>query len=381
MRSDVYALGLVLYELFTGKRAFDGRTLAELIAPARGAARASPSTVVGDLDPAVERAILRCLEKDPRRPAALRAGGGGGAARRRSAGRGARRGRDALAGDGGRAGGRGEGMAPGEGAGLPGRGRGGAGGRADARPRRCRSRRPCPCRASRPPSRTGPATTCGARLHPGARGRGARAGASTWTTCSGRRRTTSRATALGRAAHQRPAAARLLVPLEPAADDLARRLGPRLHVPAAADGERDDPPADRHPGAAHPAPGRARRRWRSRARRPRRPTGRPLFAMAGLDFSRFRERALALGAGELRRPARGVGGAVHRARRYPIRVEAACYRGRPDLLRDRRARGRGRSGRSRSSSRARQMIGNPDRRSRSCWWSSWWPACSRAGTC
>ena len=64
VRSDVYALGLVLYELFTGKRAFDGRTLAEL-SRQREELPEDPSSVVGDLDPATERAILRCLEKDP----------------------------------------------------------------------------------------------------------------------------------------------------------------------------------------------------------------------------------------------------------------------------------------------------------------------------
>ena len=64
VRSDVYALGLVLYELFTGKRAFDGRTIQEL-SRQREDLPEDPSSVVGDLDPATERAILRCLEKDP----------------------------------------------------------------------------------------------------------------------------------------------------------------------------------------------------------------------------------------------------------------------------------------------------------------------------
>ena len=67
-KSDIYALGLVLYEIFTGKRAFASRTLAAL--RERGETRPdSPSSHVRDLDPAVEHAILWCLEPDPaRRP-------------------------------------------------------------------------------------------------------------------------------------------------------------------------------------------------------------------------------------------------------------------------------------------------------------------------
>jgi serine/threonine-protein kinase len=67
VRSDVYGLGLLLYELFTGRRAFTGRTLAELTRKHRDERPIEPSALVVDLAPAVERTILACLEKDPRR--------------------------------------------------------------------------------------------------------------------------------------------------------------------------------------------------------------------------------------------------------------------------------------------------------------------------
>src|SRR5512135_2181135 len=70
VRSDIYALGLVLYEVVTGKRAFDARTLDELRQKHEQEVPAAPSTLVPGLDRGVERAILRCLERDPRaRPA------------------------------------------------------------------------------------------------------------------------------------------------------------------------------------------------------------------------------------------------------------------------------------------------------------------------
>ncbi len=69
-RSDIYSLGLVLYELFTGKPAFGGKTLEDIVRVRRTSTPHRPSTLVRDLDPAVERAILHCLETDPdRRPA------------------------------------------------------------------------------------------------------------------------------------------------------------------------------------------------------------------------------------------------------------------------------------------------------------------------
>jgi Protein kinase domain len=70
VRSDIYALGLVLYELFTGRRAFDAKTLPDLVAQHASGVITSPSELVKALDETIERAILRCLEVDPmRRPA------------------------------------------------------------------------------------------------------------------------------------------------------------------------------------------------------------------------------------------------------------------------------------------------------------------------
>ena len=69
-KSDIYSLGLVLYEIFTGKQVFEGGTINELIRKHKTSAPTTPSEVIKDIDPLVERVILRCLEKDPReRPA------------------------------------------------------------------------------------------------------------------------------------------------------------------------------------------------------------------------------------------------------------------------------------------------------------------------
>jgi serine/threonine-protein kinase len=65
VRSDLYSLGLVLYELYTGRKAFDGASLAELRRKHAEEPPTSPSALAPGLDQAVERVILRCLEKDP----------------------------------------------------------------------------------------------------------------------------------------------------------------------------------------------------------------------------------------------------------------------------------------------------------------------------
>ncbi len=71
VRSDIYALGLVLYQLFTGKRAFAGESLEELSA-LQHSGPVSPTSHVQLLDPTVEQVILRCLAPDPAdRPASV----------------------------------------------------------------------------------------------------------------------------------------------------------------------------------------------------------------------------------------------------------------------------------------------------------------------
>ena len=71
VRSDIYSLGLVLYELFTGKKAFSAPSLVALMHLRNSdSTPTTPSTLIKDMDPLVERVILRCIEKDPdKRPA------------------------------------------------------------------------------------------------------------------------------------------------------------------------------------------------------------------------------------------------------------------------------------------------------------------------
>jgi hypothetical protein len=63
-RSDIYALGLLLYELFTGQRALDGKNLAELIHKREQSGILPPTAIVKSLDPKIEAAIQRCLQSN-----------------------------------------------------------------------------------------------------------------------------------------------------------------------------------------------------------------------------------------------------------------------------------------------------------------------------
>jgi hypothetical protein len=65
VQSDLYALGLVMYEMFTGCRPYGGKSMAELRDAISSSDTQPPSSHARDLEPVVEQIILRCLSRDP----------------------------------------------------------------------------------------------------------------------------------------------------------------------------------------------------------------------------------------------------------------------------------------------------------------------------
>jgi len=64
-RSDIFSFGAVLYEMATGKRAFDGKTPASVIAAVLAAEPTPISALQPMTPPALERLVKTCLAKDP----------------------------------------------------------------------------------------------------------------------------------------------------------------------------------------------------------------------------------------------------------------------------------------------------------------------------
>ncbi len=64
-RSDIFAFGAVLYEMATGKRAFEGQSQASLIAGILERDPVSVTSVNPMTPPAFERLVKKCLNKDP----------------------------------------------------------------------------------------------------------------------------------------------------------------------------------------------------------------------------------------------------------------------------------------------------------------------------
>jgi eukaryotic-like serine/threonine-protein kinase len=64
-RSDIFAFGLVLYELITGQRAFQGKTRSSMVASILKDQPRPLSELQPLSPPALERVVATCLEKDP----------------------------------------------------------------------------------------------------------------------------------------------------------------------------------------------------------------------------------------------------------------------------------------------------------------------------
>jgi eukaryotic-like serine/threonine-protein kinase len=64
--ADIYALGIVMYEMLAGKTPFDGDTPVAVAMRHIQDIPEPPSRINPRISPALERIILRCLEKDPR---------------------------------------------------------------------------------------------------------------------------------------------------------------------------------------------------------------------------------------------------------------------------------------------------------------------------
>jgi len=64
-RADIYALGVVLYELLTSKRPFEGGSAYDIAALALTSELTPPSTYDSAIPPALEHAVLKALAREP----------------------------------------------------------------------------------------------------------------------------------------------------------------------------------------------------------------------------------------------------------------------------------------------------------------------------
>ena len=63
-RSDIFALGIVLYEMISGRKPFHGASGADTLSAILKEHPPELGQTVGNVPPAIERIVARCLEKD-----------------------------------------------------------------------------------------------------------------------------------------------------------------------------------------------------------------------------------------------------------------------------------------------------------------------------
>ena len=65
IRDSIYTLGLVIFEMATGRRPFEAETVAELLAMQRSNPPPDPKSISTAIPGELSAIILRCLAKDP----------------------------------------------------------------------------------------------------------------------------------------------------------------------------------------------------------------------------------------------------------------------------------------------------------------------------
>jgi len=64
-RSDIFSLGVLIYEMFTGKMPFQGVHETAILYEVVNVDPAPPTSIKPDLEPEIDRIILECLQKEP----------------------------------------------------------------------------------------------------------------------------------------------------------------------------------------------------------------------------------------------------------------------------------------------------------------------------